>query len=146
MYYQFSATVWDPYHICNINKIEMIQHRAAHFVLGCPWRRDHRDSITSLLSSLERPSLQLRRKCSRLTSLFMLLHNVLVISPEYLPVPLPVTKMRANHDFKFLHYQTSVDCYKFSFSKNCSRVECSPIMYSKQTNIRFFQEIIVSVL
>ena len=35
--------VWDPYLLCNINKIEMIQHRATHFVLGCPWRRDIRD-------------------------------------------------------------------------------------------------------
>ena len=93
----------------------MIQHRAACFVLGCPWRRDLRDSTTSMLSLLGWPSLQLRRKCARLTLLFKLLHNVLVISPEYLPVPSPVTTTRANHDFKFLHYQTSIDCYKISF-------------------------------
>ena len=47
-----------------INKIEMIQHRAACFVLDCPWRRDLRDSITSMLPSLGWPSLQLRRKCA----------------------------------------------------------------------------------
>ena len=107
--------VWNPYHLCNINKIEMIQHRMARFVLGCPWRRDLTESITSMLSSLGWPSLQLRRKCARLTLLFKLLHNFLVISPEYLPVPSPVTTTRANHDFKFLHYKTSIDCYKFSF-------------------------------
>ena len=112
---EYASTVWDPYHLCNVNKIEMIQHRAARFVLGCPWRRDFRDSITSMLSLLGWPSLQLRRKCARLTLLFKLLHNFLVISPEYLPVLSPVTTTRANHDFKFLHYQTSIDCYKFSF-------------------------------
>ena len=112
---EYASTVWDPYHLCNVNKIEMIQHRAARFVLGCPWRKDFRDSITSMLSLLGWPSLQLRRKCARLTLLFKLLHNFLVISPEYLPVLSPVTTTRANHDFKFLHYQTSIDCYKFSF-------------------------------
>ena len=93
----------------------MIQHRVTRFVLGCPRRRDLRDSITSMLSSLGWPSLQLRRKCARLTLLFKFLHNFMVISPEYLPVPSLVTTTRANHDFKFLHYQTSIDCYKFSF-------------------------------
>ena len=68
-----------------------------------------------MLSSLGWPSLQLRRKCARLTLLFKLLHNFLVILPEYLPVPSPVTTTKANHDFKFLHYQNSIDCYKFSF-------------------------------
>ena len=81
---EYASTLWDPYHLCNINKIEMIQHRVARFVLGCPWRRDLRDSITSILSSLGWPSWQLRRKCARLTLLFKLLHNFLVISPEYL--------------------------------------------------------------
>ena len=42
----------DSYHLCNINKIEMIQHRTATFMLGCPWRRDIRDSITPLLHHL----------------------------------------------------------------------------------------------
>ena len=137
-----------PYHLWNINKIEMIQHRAACFVLGCPWRRDFRDSITSMLSLLGWPSLQLRRKCARLTLLFKLLHNFLVISPEYLPVPSPVTTTRANHDVKFLHYQTSIDCYKFSFiPRTVPEWNALPSYnYSKWTNIWFFQENIVSVL
>ena len=68
-----------------------------------------------MLSSLGWASLQLRRKGARLILLLKLLHILLVISPEYLQVPSPVTKMRANHDFKFLRYQTFVDCYKFPF-------------------------------
>ena len=35
-----------------------IEH-AAHFVLNQPWRRNVRDSISSLLSSLKWPTLQL---------------------------------------------------------------------------------------
>ena len=29
---EYTATVWDPYHLRSINKIEMIQHRAVRFV------------------------------------------------------------------------------------------------------------------
>ena len=87
----------------------MIQHRAACYVLG--WEKNSRDSITAMLSSLRWPSLQLRIKWATLILLFKVLHGFLVISPEYLPV-LSMTKMRANHDFKFLHYHTSVDYYK----------------------------------
>jgi len=111
----YGASIWDPYHYNNINKIEMIQHRAARFVLDRPWRRDIRDSISSMLLSLGWPSLQLRRKCARLVLMFKLLHNILVIPPDYLPTLSPVTITRSSHDFKFFHYQPAIDCYKFSF-------------------------------
>ena len=68
----YASTVWDPYHLHNINKIEVIQCRTACFVLGCPRKRDLRDNITSMLSSLGWLSLQLRRKCARFTLLFKL--------------------------------------------------------------------------
>ena len=64
---KYAAAIWDPYHLKDINKIEMIQHRTARFVLNRPWRRNMRDSITEMLTSLEWLPLQLRRKCTRLT-------------------------------------------------------------------------------
>ena len=41
----YCSTIWDPYQQTSIHKLEMIQHRAARFVLNKPWRRNHRDSI-----------------------------------------------------------------------------------------------------
>ena len=32
---EYAATVWDIYHLCNVNKIEMIQHRV--YSLLCTW-------------------------------------------------------------------------------------------------------------
>ena len=49
---EYAATIWDPYHQNDISKIEMIQHRAACFVLSHPWRRNPSDSVNSLLHSL----------------------------------------------------------------------------------------------
>ena len=76
---EYAATIWDPYHQNDINKIEMIQHRAANFVLSRPWRRNASDSISSLLHSLGWPTLQLRRKCTSLILMYKLLNNLLSV-------------------------------------------------------------------
>jgi len=88
----------------------MIQHRAVRFVLNRPWRRNMQDSITEMLTSLEWPPLQLRRKFARL---YKIIHNLTEIPSSYLPTLSPVTITR--HDQKFLHYYTSIDNYKYSF-------------------------------
>ena len=49
----YASSIWDPYHQNQINKFEMIQHRAVRYVLNHPWRRNVRDSISSLLLSLK---------------------------------------------------------------------------------------------
>ena len=54
----------------------MVQHRAARIVTGKPWRRDHRDSITNILTSLNWPTLQERRRQARLVLLYKILHNL----------------------------------------------------------------------
>ena len=47
---EYCTPIWDPYHQKYIRQIEMVQHRAARFVLGKPWRRCERDSITNMLN------------------------------------------------------------------------------------------------
>ena len=64
---EYSATVWDPYVAKNIQQVEMIQRRAARWVLG---RYDRLDSVTDMLSSLKCRSLELRRSYARLCLLF----------------------------------------------------------------------------
>jgi len=49
---EYCSPIWDPYYQSYIDQIEMVQHRAAHFVTGKPWRRDQRDSITDILRTL----------------------------------------------------------------------------------------------
>ena len=55
-------------YLYSISKLEMIQHRAARFVLNKPWHRSNQnhDSITDMLTSLEWPTLQNRRTIARL--------------------------------------------------------------------------------
>ena len=116
----YASTIWDPYHQNQIDKLEMIQHRAAHYVLNQSWRSNVRDSINSLLSSLKWPTLQLRRKSStRLILLYKIINHIIQIPTNiYFPTPSPVTATRSCNDMKLFHYQPTVDCFKYSFFKN----------------------------
>jgi len=40
------------------------------------------------------------------------LNNLFSIPSTYLPVPTPLLSTRSNHNQNFLHYHTSVNCYK----------------------------------
>ena len=99
------------------SKLEMIQHRAARFVLNKPWHRSNQnhDSITDMLTSLEWPTLQNRRTIARLTFLFKIVRNLLAIPDHCLPSPTPVSSTRAQHPLKLTQLQTRVDVYKYSF-------------------------------
>ena len=64
---EYSATVWNPYVAKNIQQVEMIQRRAARWVLGC---YDRLDSVNDMLSSLKWSSLELRISDARLCMLY----------------------------------------------------------------------------
>ena len=93
--------IWDPDHQKYISKLEMVQHRAAHFILGQTWSRHQTDTITAMLSIVKWPALY---EC-RLTLLYKLCH---------LP-SLSKSKTRYHHNFKYTHYQISIDNYKYGF-------------------------------
>ena len=67
---QYCSTIWDPHQHNLIHKLEMVQHRAARFVLNRPWKRNNRDSITELLQQLNWSTLETQRKNARPTLLF----------------------------------------------------------------------------
>ena len=111
----YASSIWDPYHQNQINELEMIQHRAARYVLNQPWRRNVRDSINSLLLSLKWPTLQLRRESTCIILLYKIINHLIQIPINYFPTPSPVTTTRSRNDMKFFHYQPTIDCFKYSF-------------------------------
>ena len=123
---QYCSAIWDPYYQNAIHKVEMIQHRAARFILNKLWHRNERDSITHMIFELSWPTLQHRRKFTRLTLLFKLLHQHLIIPDYCLPSPSPCLSTRNYNNSKFLHYQPRTNIYKYSFSQNYSTMEQSP--------------------
>ena len=99
---EYCSSIWDPHQQSLIHKLEMIQHRAARFVLNRPWRRNHRDSITEMLVELKWPTLEDCRKQVRLMLLFKFVNKLIYVPNQYLPVLSPATSTRANHPLKLL--------------------------------------------
>ena len=103
-----------PHNHCDIQLLEMVQHRAAHFVLNKPCYHNNSDIVTEMLQYLKWPTLQIRHKYLRLTLLFIIINNLLMIPNQYLPTPAQLFNTRSNH-LKLFHYRSSNDTYKFSF-------------------------------
>ena len=83
--------------------------------LNQPWRRNVRDSINSLLSSLKWPTLQLRRESARVILFYKIINHILQILINYFSTPSPVITTRSRNDMKFLHYQPIINYFKYSF-------------------------------
>ena len=64
---EYAASVWDPYHLNDIQALEKVQRRAAHWVMNdYSWY----SSVSAMLHNLNWPSLQLRRRISRLQTFY----------------------------------------------------------------------------
>ena len=113
---EYASSVWDPHTTVNIRRLESVQRRAARFCLNdfsCY------TSVTSMLSTLNLPSLQSRRKTAKLITLYKIINGDLHIPSNSL-IPNP----RDSRKGYFTQLQSRTDSYKFS---HCYQVmELSP--------------------
>ena len=101
----------EPAHKGAINKIEMVQRRAARYVTN---RYRNTSSVTSMLGDLEWDTLEIRRKKIRLTMMYKIINNLIDIrAEEYLTKPTRQT--RSSHSLKYQQFSASTDYYKHSF-------------------------------
>ena len=79
---EFCSTVWDPQSKCATQRLEMVQRRAARYVL----RRYHNtSSVSDMVDHLQWPTLAQRRCCYRLTLLYKITHNLVAVpSSQYI--------------------------------------------------------------
>ena len=108
---EYASTVWDPYTSGNIDKLEMVQRRAARYVTG---RHHNTSSVSDMLAKLQWRPLQARRKDSRLSMLYKI-QNHLVSTPAQ-PYLVPITRhTRHTHSLSYQVPQSRSDYRKFSF-------------------------------
>ena len=74
---EYCASVWDPHTQCAVQRLEMVQRRAARFVM----RRYHNTSNVSvtynyMLDHLQWPLLSQRRSCLRLGFLYKIVNQL----------------------------------------------------------------------
>ena len=108
---EYVATVWSPHYQEDIDKIEMVQRRAARFVLN---RGNRYDSVSKMIDYLGWPKLETRRVTAKLVMFYKIINNLVDIHIDDIQTQTPYHYTRG-HPLKFSQLYTRVDAYKFSF-------------------------------
>ena len=84
---EYAAACWSPTSEKLNKNIEMVQHKAAKFVTNIYPRKDHYEefSISRLINYLNWDSLEERRRQIRMTMVYKILNDHVIISSELLP-------------------------------------------------------------
>ena len=115
---EYCASMWNPNQKELIQKIEMIQPRAARYVSN---RFRNTSSVSLMLDALQWESLESRRTKIQLTLLFKIKNDLVDIrADDYLPSS--TGRTRQAHSMKFRQISTLTDLYKYSFSPRTNPV------------------------
>ncbi|MCG8048052.1 MAG: hypothetical protein JAY75_12610 [Candidatus Thiodiazotropha taylori] len=110
---EYSSPVWSPHHTTQINKVEMVQRRAARWTLS---RYSPYDSVSRMLGQLGWRSLEDRRTDARLCLFYKIVHGLVAVPmPPYVVHPRVTTRRSSSHPLAFIQIHTAVDYYKYSF-------------------------------
>ena len=81
---EYASTVWDPYIQTLIQKIEMVQRRAARYVKN---RHRNTSSVSDMLGTMNWRSLQDRQRDARLCMLYKIDRNLVAIKKDKHLIP-----------------------------------------------------------
>ena len=109
---EYASSVWDPYTKKNVDRIEMIQHRAARYVLN---RYNNTSSVTNMLTNLKWQTLEQRRKAQRLTNIYKI-RNGQVILDNHETRLIPVhSQHRTSHGQRYDVPFSRANYHRFSY-------------------------------
>ena len=108
---EYASSVWNPYTQTNINKIEVVQRRAARWVTN---DYSSYSSATQMINTLGWRSLEQRRDDARLIIFYKIVYGLVEISlPPYIQRQVRMT--RNMHPYHFIQIHTSANYYKYTF-------------------------------
>ena len=108
---EYCAAIWDPYTKDIAKKIEMIQRRAARFVV----RRYHQtSSVDAMLDQLCWETLQTRRAKTRLILLYKAINKLVAVDSHLYLIP-HHTRTRLQHAHTFQHISTAQNYHRYTF-------------------------------
>ena len=107
---EYCASVWDPRTQVAVQRLEMVQRRAARYVI----RRYHNtSSVSDMMEHLQWPTLAQRQCCLRLNMLFEIKNNIAAINT--FPYLKPTHYVTRTNCYSFLPYRCNTESFKFSF-------------------------------
>ena len=113
---EYASCVWDPHSKRNIDKLEMVQRRAARFVKGDYSRTS---SVTAMLADLEWNTLQQRRMQSKTVMLYRVVHQL--VSIPVTPFLIPIRASRC-HNMRYAIPRSTVNAHLYSFFPSAIRI------------------------
>ena len=137
---EYCAPVWDPHHTKYIDQLEMVQRRAARFVLGRPHRpmTEGISSVTNMLQQLKWESLEHRRKASCVTMFYRVQYSLVAVSMPAIVVR--ADRSRPGHPHQYLVPFCSTKAYMESFFPKAIRLWNSlPADIACQSSLSLFQ-------
>ena len=69
---EYACSAWSPYTQVNINKLEMVQHRAARFITD---KYSYQVNVTAMLAKQDLPSLAQRRDNMKLVTFHKIINH-----------------------------------------------------------------------
>ena len=108
---EYASCAWDPYVKHHINKIEMVQRRAARW---CCNNYSPYSSVSDMIDKLGWQTLQQRRSTSRLVMFYKIVYQLVAVDmpPCYYH---PTRTSARHHSLHYYQISTTKDYYKFSF-------------------------------
>ena len=115
---EYAASVWDPYTVAEIEKLEKVQRRGARFISN-DFKSKHEGCVTKMLEEHNLPSLQQRRKEIRLALFYKIANGSLPGLPktEYLTPVVNKRKRMANRQMSAYVVDNVVENYEIIHSK-----------------------------
>ena len=107
---EYASAVWDPHTKDKVNKIEMVQRRAARWTCS---NYDRKASVTQMVNNLGWRSLEQRRADARLCLFYKIVYSIVAIPlPDHIQRS---TKASRFNSMTFRQVYASRDNYKYSF-------------------------------
>ena len=109
---EYSSSVWDPHTKTLVNKIEMVQRRAARFCHN-DYKTIKKGRMSEMIEKLNLEPLNIRRTNGRLTIFHKAINGHLALPIGHLQPVLRRTRHLNSKAYNTIH--ASKDCYKYSF-------------------------------
>ena len=109
---EYSSSVWDPHTKTLVNKIEMVQRRAARLCHN-DYKTIEKGCVSEMIRKLNLEPLNIRRTNKRLTIFHKAINGHLALPIGHLQPVLRRTRHLNSKAYNTIH--TSKDCYKYSF-------------------------------
>ena len=115
---EYASPVWNPHTKQNIDKIEMVQRRAARYVLN---RFHNTSSVTNMIETLGWRSLEYRRMDASLCLFYKIVNGLVLIPADQYLIPL-LRSSRLHHPLAYQIPYSNCDYHRFSFFPRTNRV------------------------